>query len=411
MEVYAKVLQEVKPSKKEEREVLKAASSFMAVLKPRFKEADVFLGGSIAKGTWLKGNYDTDIFVRFDYKKFQNSTQLSDRVERELKKLKLDYERIHGSRDYFSVKKEKFNFEVVPILKINTSEKARNITDISPLHVLWVKKKISQKMADEVRILKTFCHAQDIYGAESYIRGFSGYACEVLIAYASSFEDLLKNASHWSSKEVIDIERYYKNRNPLKELNQAKTESPLILIDPVQDTRNIAAALSDEKYHKFKEAAKRFLNRPNISYFRKEKITREFLQKNEKSRKLIMVKVIPVDGRKDVVAAKMRKAFEYAEKNLRKDFRVYQSGWSFEEGILWFYVDKKPISEHVELAGPPLSHSKDVARFRQVHKNTFVKAKRLVAKEKRKYGLAEDFLKGLEKDQYIASRVGDWRVE
>ncbi len=410
MEILDRVLAEVKPSKKEEGEVFKAASEFAKLLKPRFRDADVFLGGSIAKGTWLKGNYDMDVFIRFGFRKFQGA-QLSDLLEKELKKLKLKYQRIHGSRDYFSVSRGKLKFEVVPILKINSAEKARNITDISPLHVIWVRKKITGRLADEVRLLKAFCHAQNLYGAESHIRGFSGYACEVLIAYAGSFLNLMKNTSHWPGREIIDVEKHYKGRNPLKELNRAKIESPLILIDPVQSSRNISAALNEEKYRAFVESSKKFLKKPSIDFFRKKQITSETLRKNARGRKLVIIHFRPIGGREDIVASKVLKAFEHAETGLRKQFRVYQSGWSFEDSLIWFYCGKKPLPEYEEIIGPPLDQAKDVQRFRQRHKATFTKGKRIVAREKRKHRLPQALLESLAGDPYVLSRVSLWRVE
>lgn len=411
MQLLDKVLYGIKPSRKEEQEALKAAREFTAKLKPRFKDADAFLGGSIAKGTWLKGRYDVDIFVRFDFKKFHNKDKhLSDILEKELKKLKLKYERIHGSRDYFSVKQGKFKFEVVPILKVNSAEKAKNITDISPLHVLWVKKKLGSKLADEVRLLKAFLHAQRIYGAESYIRGFSGYACEILIVYSGSFLSLLKNSSHWSKKEIIDVEKHYKNKNPLKELNRAKTESPLILIDPVQRSRNVAAALSNEAFDKLVSASRNFLKKPSSKLFKKEKITIEKLRKKAKRRKLVAIKVLPLKGKEDVIAAKMLKAFEFAERSLRSSFRVYESGWSFEEKLFWFYLDKRKLPEYEERIGPPLKERDDVLRFKKKHKSVFIKNNRIFAKEKRASRTPEEFLKKISSDIYIKSRISSWRL-
>ena len=402
------VLKDVKPSLQEEKEVTKAAADFVRLLKPKFKDADIFLGGSIAKRTWLKGRYDFDIFIRFDYKKYQDKKDISDLLEKGLKGLK--HERIHGSRDYFSVKHGKCTFEVVPVLKINSPAIAKNITDISPLHVLWVRKNMTAKMADEVRLLKAFCHAQNVYGAESYIRGFSGYACEILVVHAGSFLNVMKNASHWSGKEIIDVEKYYKRKNPLTELNKAKIESPLIMIDPVQASRNVTAALSEESFARLIAAAKQYIKKPAISFFIKKKITIESLHKNAKGAQLLIVKVEPVAGKGDVVAAKMLKAFEYAEKNLKSKFRIFGSGWNYDEGLFWFYADKKKLPEYEELAGPPLKEREGSARFKKKHRNTFVKRNRLYAKEKRPFRNSQDLLKALAIDQYIKTRVSNWRL-
>jgi len=86
-------------------------------------------------------------------------------------------------------------FEFIPVVTIHKASDAQNITDISPLHVAWVNKHIG-KLRNDIRLAKLFCKAQGLYGAESHIRGFSGYLLELLvIAYGgfspSSRQELL----------------------------------------------------------------------------------------------------------------------------------------------------------------------------------------------------------------------------
>jgi len=69
----------------------------------------------------------------------------------------------------------------------------KNITDISPLHALWIRKNSNEKVRDEIRKFKYFLKINDLYGAESYIRGFSGYIAEILVIYYKSFNNLIKN--------------------------------------------------------------------------------------------------------------------------------------------------------------------------------------------------------------------------
>ena len=54
------------------------------------------------------------------------------------------------------------------------------------------KKKIKGKILDEIRLAKAFCHANGCYGAESYIKGFSGYALELLVYHYGSFQKFVK---------------------------------------------------------------------------------------------------------------------------------------------------------------------------------------------------------------------------
>ena len=128
---------------------------------------------------------------------------------------------------------------------------ALNIIDISPLHTVFVKK--HKKLNDEIRLAKQFCRAQDCYGAESYINGFSGYSCELLVIHYGSFKKLARKAAKWKPKVVIDILKKYKGKNPLEELNPSKTQSPLVIIDPVFSIFTIGrrALVQIYKYKKF----------------------------------------------------------------------------------------------------------------------------------------------------------------
>src|SRR3990167_7967472 len=51
------------------------------------------------------------------------------------------------------------------------AKEAKNMTDVSLLHVGWVKKRLNKKLADQVRLAKKFFRAQKVYGAETFIRG------------------------------------------------------------------------------------------------------------------------------------------------------------------------------------------------------------------------------------------------
>src|SRR3989344_8318798 len=155
-----KVLTKIKPSKEEEKNFTQATASFIKTLNSALTTtgAKAILGGSGAKGTWLSGSYDVDIFVLFDLKKYNDkSGELSNLLEKALKKAfsTLKIQRLHGSRDYFQLSYQKLAFETVPILKITHAEQARNITDISPLHSGWVNKHAA-KLKDEIRFLKQF---------------------------------------------------------------------------------------------------------------------------------------------------------------------------------------------------------------------------------------------------------------
>lgn len=421
--------EEWRPSDRETLEVKKIAGAFVRKLASSLKKARIkarpIVGGSGAKGTWLKGLHDIDVFVCFDYAKYkEKSAELSELLAAAIKKAFPKYERLHGSRDYFRVKTGGYNFELVPILLIKKAGQARNITDASLLHSEWVKMKIRKKsaLADDIRLTKAFCRAQRVYGAESYVRGFSGYACEVLTAYYGSFLQLITAAAaKWKKqissgkKIIVDAERHYKGKDPLSELNQAKVQSELIVIDPVQKDRNATAALSNEVLEKFIAAAAGFTGKPAKSFFERQQVTVEKLRQKAKGKKLTVVEAKPLSGKEDVVGAKLVKAFEHILLQLKeKGFDVSESGWEWEKGsklaMLWYIVNRAVPKPEVRY-GPPLSSKLHAEKFKEEHegkkgKRLFEKSGRLYAMIEREYKLPEQLISAvISEDAYLKDKA------
>ena len=151
MKLLSEALNDIKPNREYEEEILKKADNIIDRINKNVKNAKAVLGGSGAKGTWLK-TFDADIFVMFNYGKYKDkSDKLSDILGKPLKRY-FKITRLHGSRDYFQIKQGKFTFEIIPILEIKKAEQAKNITDVSPLHSNFVLK--HKKIIDEMRLTK-----------------------------------------------------------------------------------------------------------------------------------------------------------------------------------------------------------------------------------------------------------------
>ena len=405
------VLQEagrlVSPTKQEELALSKTISETAEKLEKQLKSekisAKVIVGGSAAKGTWLPGISDVDFFIAFDYAKYHNkSAQLSDFAERAVKKVFSKYQRLHGSRDYFAVEHGKFYFEFVPVLEIKKLKDAKNITDFSPLHVAWVRKNISKnkKLQNEIRLAKQFFKAGEVYGAESYISGFSGHAIEILAIHCKGFENLLKNAVRWKAGQLIDVQHFYKNpRTAFVVLNKSKLQSPLILIDPIEPERNALAALSMEKFLKLKNAAAGFLKKPSIKFFERKKFSAEQLTKEKRNRQFILIKSLPEKGKPDVVGCRLLDKYKKIKQALaQNDFRILEEGWHWDgknPAHYWFYLPLQKLSARKLHLGPPAKLEKFARDFRKRWKGAKTVKGRLAVEIKRKYVLPEQLIKDL----------------
>ena len=73
-DVLVEALGLIKPTEKEEAEVKKKVDDILDKINKNLKDAKAILGGSGEKGTWLKDAHDADIFMLFDYKKYNKFT-------------------------------------------------------------------------------------------------------------------------------------------------------------------------------------------------------------------------------------------------------------------------------------------------------------------------------------------------
>ncbi len=390
-----KVLSTCKPSKEEELHLQRVVKEVISKIK--IPGATPILGGSGAKNTWLKGTHDIDIYVKFNVHQYSHkSDQLAGLLGKVLKKQFAKIEHLHGSRDYFQIKVLPYTVEVVPILDIKKASEAKNITDFSHLHVQYVQK--HRKLADDIRLAKLFTRAQGVYGAESYIQGFSGYVMELLVIHYDSFMKMVKAVAKWKDRTIIG------NKKEAEQLNAAKKVSPLILLDPVQPERNAAAALSEEKYQQLIKTCQGFIRHPSEKYFEEQEINWERLKKKGK---IIYCKVAPLKTKKDVAGAKLLKAFEYCRNEVgRAGFKLHMAGWQYgQESFFYFVVDKKPLNSFMLRSGPPLKHKQGVVHFRKQHKKVVVKDGRLYARVPRTFIHLEDCLKALLKSENVTERL------
>ncbi|MEW6063075.1 MAG: CCA tRNA nucleotidyltransferase [Nanoarchaeota archaeon] len=383
-----KILRKIVPSERERSNADAVIKKFLVAFSKNLKNANAVVGGSFAKDTWLKGNYDIDIFVLF-----KNEKDIP-KLKNVLKKISKKFEVVHGSRDYYQIKEKKFILEIVPVLKISKASEAKNIMDISPLHIKWIRKNIGN-LANDIRLSKAFCIAQNVYGAESYIRGFSGYVLELLTIYYKGLENLVRAAAKWKPKTIIDI----KNYGSYDKLNISKI-SPLIVIDPVQKGRNAAAALSIEKFNEFVNACVAYLKSPSEQFFVKKK--------TKIPKHAIILKVSLLKGKEDIAKAKALSAFNYIKRALNEEgFLVKVSGIEFNKEILIWYKVKKKLSKYKIHYGPPIKKKENLESFKKKwNKHKFYKRnKRICIKLERKFTNVNNFIRELIKDKLLKEKI------
>lgn len=379
MRILERVLEKIKPGEKERGKMEKRTQEFVDKLEKKIKKskakAEVFVGGSSGKGTVVKRKkQDIDIFVRFGEEK-----DISKLLEKSLAGFRK--KKIRGSRDYFKVKFKGLSFEVVPVLKINKPEQAKNITDLSYFHVSYIKNKLkkNRRLGGEIMLAKSFAYAQDCYGAESYIRGFSGYALELLLCKYGSFINLVKGIVKLKlgedEKLVVDLEKHYKSKQEvMEEMNEAKLASPIIFVDPTYKERNALAGLSYETFYKFQNACKKFLKNPSIRYFERNAV--------DAKRYNFVLKAKTSKQEGDIAGSKLWKFYLLISRELEKYFFIGKNEFEYDDkktGNYYFKIKKK---KQITIEGPPVIAVKNVVKFKRKHKKVYVKGGKVYAREK-----------------------------
>jgi len=356
--------------------------------------AQVFVGGSFAKKTVVTSEeYDIDVFIRF-HKKYPDEKlpEITTRILRGISEVRT----VHGSRDYFSIAVQNNIFvEIIPVRKVSTIKDAKNITDLSYSHVTYITKKIvSDSVRDNILLAKAFCQAQECYGAESYIHGFSGYSLELLVTHYKSFSSFLKAMVKVEDKLIIDMEKLYKNKNHiLLDLNSSKLASPVVLIDPTYKQRNALAALSRTTFTKFQKAAKIFLASPSTKAFQRKVVDFEKVARSLKNRKkdFLLVKAVTDRQIGDIAGSKLLKFFNHLEEEMKTHFTLSRKTFRYNKDTSAHYLFVgKPKAEIVK-TGPFEEDKKNALRFTKEHKQVFVKRKRLYFREQVSLNLEEFF--------------------
>ncbi|MCR4284756.1 MAG: nucleotidyltransferase domain-containing protein [archaeon] len=375
-EVLSQVLKEIKPSKEELTNLEKTANEFISELKKN--NITAYIGGSLAKGTITKSKrkQDIDIFVVF------SSTEEIKKFENKIKKIKLPgkLNLVHGSRDYFRIDWENAVLEIVPVIENKDPNLAENVTDISLSHVKYLKKatKTNPKILDEIRLAKAFCRAQRVYGAESYIQGFSGYSLEILVNHFGSFIKFLKGIQ---KGKIIDPTKQFKNHNEImRELNASKLQGPLILIDPTHKFRNVSAGLGFETFGKFVMSANQFLKSPSTKYFERQELDVQSLESLAKKKKAKLVELTLTTNKQegDIAGTKMKKFLDFFHKELmRKQQKVITKEFDYNgkgktaKGYLLIQENKT-----IEVKGPSTGLQDAVEKFKKARgKTAFKKGK------------------------------------
>ncbi|MCK4399010.1 MAG: CCA tRNA nucleotidyltransferase [Methanophagales archaeon] len=373
--ICREVIERIRPDEEERRKVKAVAERIIAKLNKKAPEMGMEVHaisvGSTARNTWISGEADIDVFIMFP----------EDVPEEELKEKGLAlaksisdrYEERYASHPYIHAYfhdaegRTEYEVDLVPCFSVKAAPLLKSAVDRTPFHNEYIVKRISG-LEEEVLLLKQFLKCRGIYGSEQRRKGFSGYLCELLSIRYSSFVELLRHASKWKCGERIDIEGRGKYKGEGKD--------PLIVIDPVDPNRNVAAAVSWDSFCRLIDAARDFLACPDASFFAlaKEKgmSKAEFVKLvKERGTELVMVLFEAPDVVEDVLFPQLRRAEASVTSMIeRNGFMVHRSDVSVEgdKAFLVFELLVWCLPEMKKHVGPPVTLKHHSEQFKNKYK-------------------------------------------
>jgi len=361
--IEKQVFEKITPSKEYKKKIEKIVKELDELIAKeiikRNLPATIELVGSVAKDTYLKDDLDIDFFIKFPtkYKKEligKNALSVG-------KTILTDTEESYAEHPYIRGYYKKYKVEIVPCYKIEKASQKLSAVDRTPLHTKYVKENLAESKKSEVLLLKQFLKGIRCYGAESEIEGFSGYLCEILIIEYGDFNTLLKNAQSWKIGEKI----------ALSKAKYPGFNTPLTFIDPVDTNRNVASAVSKEKFDLFIRACNEYLKKPQITFFFPKKIKPWSLNKIKQNPEINRFRYIGIKLKKpDTIPENLYPQVRKAARSIcntseRYDFKIYDSSFHVDNSDIYIIIKskKEPLSKTYVHLGPPVKLKKHASEF------------------------------------------------
>ena len=348
--------------------------------------------GSTARGTWVSGDRDIDVFVRFDPTLERESLErLGLQIGREVLP---DGHTEYAEHPYVKGTVGGFDVDLVPCYAVAEATAIQSAVDRTPFHDEYLRGRLDADLASAVRRFKAFLKGIGAYGSDLRTRGYSGYVTELLVLEYGGFVQALEAAAEWRPPVHLDPEAH------------AATEfdDPLIVVDPTDPERNVAAVVAEDNVARLVHSAREFLASPAVSFF--EPVSRAPLSADAVARAVdrrettpLAVVFDPPELVDDQLYPQLRRSLSGLVRGLEgADFEVLRSvAWARDRAVLFvdLSVASRPAVERHE--GPPVWAPDHGRRFFDTYVDDpavtgpFIDGDRYVVEREREIRTAEAF--------------------
>jgi len=400
MTIEEQVLLKVKPTHEERELITEIVAKLFQKVNTAAKEFNIpevepKLVGSAARGTWISGTHDLDIFLSFpEDKSYDELEEYGLMIAREVAKDAEHVEERYAEHPYLNMQYLGFDVDVVPCFEVDCSSNIKSAVDRTPFHNEFVKERISGR-EDEVLLLKQFMKGTGVYGSELRTQGFSGYLTELLILNYGSFIEVINNACKWRPGTTIDLMSH----------GTVKHNEPLIVVDPTDPKRNVAAALSINRFAEFIDSCLSYTEEASMKYFfpdaQKPLDDTEVEEMINKRKSSFVAIVFPAPDIVDDILYPQLHKMENGIRGLLKEyeFSVLNSGtWAGENAVVLVELMSSELPNVKKHQGPPVWVGSHAIAFKSKYRESddvfsfYVENGHYVADIKRKYPDAKELI-------------------
>jgi tRNA nucleotidyltransferase (CCA-adding enzyme) len=364
MSLEASVLERIRPTPEEEGKLAADSERLREAAQARLQElgiaGEATVQGSVAKGTWLRGAADIDLFLLLDLSVPEARLEaIAEGVARGVLK---DTHKLYAQHPYLAGTFAGRTVDLVPAYRVDAATAKMSAVDRTPFHTRWVRQNLDHAGRDEVRLLKKWLKGTGTYGAQTAVGGFSGYLAEVLVARFKSFHGVVA----WLEKDAKP------RRIALGEDLVEDDVSPLVVVDPVDAARNCAAAVQAETLQQAVRAARAYTQSPSQAFFFPEPPraeTPQTLAKALQDQDWVAVVLRPRTDRLDIVFPQFQKGARAIAAALEQGgFPVRRvECLAAEDGgevLMQWLTDAVRLPEAHTHRGPPDGPTPNAERFR-----------------------------------------------
>lgn len=331
------------------------------------------VAGSFVRDTWMPDKKEFDVFVLFPV---SHSRAKLEKLGLEIgknitSKLRGKHTIAFAEHPYVRAKIDGYDIDIVPAYKVESALRIKSAVDRTPFHNEWLSRHLYPKFIPEVRLTKQFTKGQNLYGSDTKILGFSGYLCELLVINYRNFRALVEAAAKWEPGKVLINLEGFDGFDDVDYLHKKFLKQPLIVVDPVDPGRNVAAALSPESFMRFVFACREFLKRPSRDFFFRKPVAIDpaRIERDMASRKSKFIgftfkapDIIP-----DILWPQLRRTGRRIRDMLEEnDFDVM--GWDawtngLNKAVIFFELGSWELPKYKKLTGPSVFSKRHIGEF------------------------------------------------